>query len=186
MGGFDWAAGDYLSDALDSAERRADQAEMELSEHSSGRDNIVKTVIKTGVAAGTAAGLGYWAGTMGGMKTVGGVVPVNLLGGLIAKAAALFGHRHLAKISAHAPGILDAAGQGAIDQCAAMAGYFAGKGSAMPVVKGAATAGTPGAGGAATGRNQWQGHAPAAMGGGAHPTDYMTPDQKRVWESYAP
>lgn len=182
MGGFDWAAGDYLSDALDSAERRADQAEMDLADASSGRSNIVKTVIETGVAAGTAAGLGYWAGTMGGMKTVGGVIPVNLLGGLIAKAAALFGHRYVSKIHSSAPGILDAAGQGAIDQCAAMAGYFAGKGK-TPAAKGAATAGAPGA---ATGRNQWQGHAPAAMGGGAHPTDYMTPDQKRVWESYAP
>lgn len=185
MGGFDWAAGDYLSDALDSAERRADRAEEELAEHSSGRGNIVNTAVKTGVAAVSSYGLGYWSGKKGGMMTVGGILPVNLLGGLIAKAAALFGHRHLAKLHSAVPGIVDAAGQGAIDQCAAMAGYFAGKGQVMPLVagKGAATAGTPGA---ATGRNQWQGHAPAAMGGGAHPTDYMTPDQKRVWESYAP
>jgi hypothetical protein len=152
-----------------------------LAEQSSGRTNILSTVIKTGVAAGVAGGLGYWSGQKGGMMTVGGVLPVNLLGGLIAKAAALFGHRYVSKIHHSAPSILDAAGQGAIDQFTAMAGYFAGQGKVMPLVsgKGASTSGTPGA---ATG----YGARGPALGTGAHPTDYMTPDQKRVWESYAP
>jgi len=185
MSGFDWAAGDYLSEALDAAERRADKAEDALSEQSSGRSNIGSTIVKTLASAGTAGALGWWGGASGGMLAVGGKVPVNLLGGLAAKAIALFAGRHVSKIHHSAPGILDAMGTGAVDQFAAMRGYFAGQATRKgAAAKGAATAG------AQAGRSEWHGahppHAPAMGGGAAHPTDYMTPDQRRVWESYAP
>jgi hypothetical protein len=185
MGGFDWAAGDYLSDALDAAERRADRAEEELQQGGGG-STLGNAVAKMAISAGTAGTLGWWSGTKGGMVTIGGVLPVNLAGGILAKAIAFFGARHLRKVPAigkHLPMALDSAGQGAIDQFAAMAGYFSGQKGRPSMTKGASTAG------AATGRNQWQGAHPPhppAMGGGSHPTDYMTPDQRRVWESYAP
>lgn len=196
--GFDWASENYLADALDSAERRAERAEEYLAEQESGRSNLVHSFTTSLTGMGVAGGLAYASQTLfrdtktnkPGMLGIGSgpaSLGINLLGGLALKAAALF-HNKLG-IPDNAVPYMEAGGQGALDHWAVMFGMNAGAGAAgvsgskdWDKTKHAYTSGTqaPSLGGGN----------PAAptpsMGGGQYnPESMMTADQVRVWRSYA-
>lgn len=175
--GFDWAADNYLSDALDKAERARDKAEGELASQKSGLQNILHTGAKSAVGMGVAGGLAYYAASSGSMmeplKGLGIPVTLDALIGGLGKIAVLFSNKF--KIPAEAVPYIDAAAQGALDHWAVVAGQRAGV--AAKKASAPATKGVPQVSGA-----QRQ---PAQVSGPANPADYMTPAQKAVWEQYA-
>ena len=180
--GFDWAADNYLADALDKAERARDKAEGELTAQKSGLQNIVHTGATTAVGMGVAGGLAYYAASSGQMmeplKGLGIPVTLDALIGGLGKIAVLFSNKF--KIPEKAIPYIDAAAQGALDHWAVVAGQRAGvaakKASGTPATKGYAPA------------VRGVSHAQVSVGhaGPANPTDYMTPQQQQVWANYAP
>lgn len=193
--GFDWASENYLADALDAAEHRAERAESYLAEQQEGRANIVGTLAKTGTAMGTAGLLGYLSNTMWrdaktgkpGMLGLGSgtsSIGVNFLGGLALKAAALFGNK--LKLPEAAVPYIDAAGQGALDHWAVMFGMNAGAGAAAPAAPAATKGVYPRVGcGSQPAPAVHATAAVPAVGAANSPESYMTADQLRVWRSYA-
>jgi len=176
--GFDWAADNYLADALDKAERARDRAEGELMAQKSGLQNIIHTGAKTAVGMGVAGGLAYYGASSGTMmQPLAGLgIPIGLdaLIGGIGKLAVLFSNKF--KIPDNAVPFIDAAAQGALDHWAVVAGQRAGV-AAKKAAPPTATKGAP--------RVQGRAGAPQVSGPAA-PTDYMTPAQQAVWASYGP
>ena len=196
--GFDWASENYLADALDAAEHRAERAEEYLAEQESGRDNIVRALATTGAGVITAGALGYLSQTtfrdektgkpgMLGIGSGASAIGVNFLGGIGLKLAALF-HNKLGLPDWSAQ-YLSASGQGALDHWAVMLGMNAGANAASTSgskdwekTKHGYTSGTQapalGGGNPAT-------PTPSMGGGQYNPESMMTADQVRVWRSYA-
>jgi len=190
---YDWATADYLTDALDSAERRAYAAETALAEggyevESTGM-KAVKSVFGKLLIMGSAGGTAYAAHTLfekdgkPHMPQVFGV-PGDLIGGFGLGLLSFLGFGRRVGLGHAFDAGLDKLSDGMFAHSAVVFGQRHGANAIAAGVAG--TAGVAGAQTAGCGDAQVSAASqPPAMGHGS-PADYMTEAQKAAWHRYAP
>jgi len=186
MASYDWATADYLTDALDSAERRAYAAEAALAEGGFEVDSTatraIKAIFGKALIIGAAGGTAYAAHTIfekDGRPHMPEILGVgaDVVGGFALGLASFFGLGNRMGLGASSDMVLSKLSDGLFAHWGVVAGQRAGA-SAL-----AASAGTAGVSGCADAEVGAPPSSPA-MGQGS-PTDYMTAAQKAAWERYA-